>query len=236
MEKQPNIPSPEEQAKIQRSRTLSDAELIKGGADYVPTEGSDMRLEVTPEQIKKIREDSPEEFEIQNEKIFGAYEKEIEDFISSFDTENPTKENLKKLVEYLDTTGENDKDGGRRYRGINLAEKVGIPFDMESTNGVKFFSNKIKNAAKNVSGRLDDKLVDLAYGVVSKQFYKLESEGNTYELCRLIDEGSVYPNRTVSDLGYDYIRWFRYDLNEKSKSRFFKIYYFLKRLSAESFR
>lgn len=231
MENQPNIPSSEEQAKIQRSRTLSDAELIKGGADYVATEEGNMRLEVTPEQIKKIKEDSPEEFEIQNEEVFGAYEKEIEDFISSFDTENPTKENLRKLVEYLDTTGEDDKDGRRRYRGVNLAKKLGIPFDMESINGVKFFSNKIENAAKNVSQRLDDKLIELAYEVISKQFYKLSSENNTYELCRLIDESSVYPNGTVSDLAYDEIRWFKYDLNEKSKSRFFKIYYFLKRLS-----
>ena len=48
-------PTPWEIAKEQQSRTLSDAELIKGGANYVPTEGDNQRLEVTSEQIEEIK-------------------------------------------------------------------------------------------------------------------------------------------------------------------------------------
>lgn len=47
----PKIPTPEGMAKIQKERALSDAELIKGGAEYVVDEKG-MRLDVTYEQIK----------------------------------------------------------------------------------------------------------------------------------------------------------------------------------------
>lgn len=43
------MPSPEEMAKIQKERALSDADLVKGGAEYVVNEDS-TRLEVTEEQ------------------------------------------------------------------------------------------------------------------------------------------------------------------------------------------
>jgi hypothetical protein len=45
------MPTPEEMAKIQKERALSDAELIKGGAEYVVDEKG-MRLDVAYEQIK----------------------------------------------------------------------------------------------------------------------------------------------------------------------------------------
>lgn len=45
----------EERIKIAKSRTLSDAELIKGGADYVLDEGAtELRLEPTRDQIAAI--------------------------------------------------------------------------------------------------------------------------------------------------------------------------------------
>ena len=42
------MPTPEEMAKIQEERILSDAELIKGGAEYVVDEKG-MRLDATYE-------------------------------------------------------------------------------------------------------------------------------------------------------------------------------------------
>jgi hypothetical protein len=61
MEKQPN---PEEIAKNQESRTLSDAELIKGGAKYVKdAEEREPRLHITDEQFEKIKEEMRKEIE-----------------------------------------------------------------------------------------------------------------------------------------------------------------------------
>lgn len=49
--------TPEEMDKIQKKRSLSDAELIKGGAEYRPTPGVDGKvdLELTYEQKETIR-------------------------------------------------------------------------------------------------------------------------------------------------------------------------------------
>lgn len=49
-------PSPEEQAYIEEDRTLSDAELIKEGAKYKINEKGEKRLELTAEQIDKIKD------------------------------------------------------------------------------------------------------------------------------------------------------------------------------------
>ncbi|KKW06964.1 MAG: hypothetical protein UY41_C0011G0021 [Candidatus Moranbacteria bacterium GW2011_GWE1_49_15] len=50
------MPTPEEMAKIQKERALSDAELIKGGAEYVADENG-LRLEVTREQANQIEDE-----------------------------------------------------------------------------------------------------------------------------------------------------------------------------------
>ncbi len=62
---EPKMPTPEEMAKIQKERALSDAELINEGAEYVVDEKG-VRLEVEYEQIegakkemKKEKEESP---------------------------------------------------------------------------------------------------------------------------------------------------------------------------------
>ncbi|HEC30727.1 MAG TPA: hypothetical protein ENI66_01795 [Candidatus Yonathbacteria bacterium] len=60
----PNQPTAEEQANIETERTLSDAELIKGGAEYkVDEETSEKRLEVANEQVESAREDMEREGE-----------------------------------------------------------------------------------------------------------------------------------------------------------------------------
>ncbi|HBP01392.1 MAG TPA: hypothetical protein DD454_04255 [Candidatus Moranbacteria bacterium] len=53
---EPKMPTPEEMAKIQKERALSDAELIKGGAEYVADENG-LRLEVTREQANQIEDE-----------------------------------------------------------------------------------------------------------------------------------------------------------------------------------
>ena len=56
----PKMPTPEEMAKIQKERVLSDAELIKGGAEYVVDEKG-MRLDVTYERIKEAEKEMKQE-------------------------------------------------------------------------------------------------------------------------------------------------------------------------------
>lgn len=47
-------PSPEEQAELEKSRTISDADLLKGGAEYKVDESGEKRLEVTKDQIDSL--------------------------------------------------------------------------------------------------------------------------------------------------------------------------------------
>ena len=53
----PKQPSPEEMAKIEKERALSDAELLKGGAEYKIDEKENKRLDPTAEQIVKIKQE-----------------------------------------------------------------------------------------------------------------------------------------------------------------------------------
>jgi hypothetical protein len=56
-------------AEVMATRTLSDAEKIKGGAHFVMDENADKpRLEFTEEQIEEAREEMGEYFEVQKEK------------------------------------------------------------------------------------------------------------------------------------------------------------------------
>lgn len=47
-------PTPEEQAKMQKERTVHDALLLERGAVYVPTEGGNFRLDITGEQLEEF--------------------------------------------------------------------------------------------------------------------------------------------------------------------------------------
>lgn len=50
----PNKLTPKDVAKIEKSRTISDAELLKAGADYVVDKEGNKRLEVTPDQKERL--------------------------------------------------------------------------------------------------------------------------------------------------------------------------------------
>jgi hypothetical protein len=56
MEGTPNEYTPEEKAKLQQSRTLSDADLIKGGAVFIPSSNGEPVLNVTEGQKLGIKE------------------------------------------------------------------------------------------------------------------------------------------------------------------------------------
>jgi len=74
----PKKPTPEEIAEIEKSRTLSDAELLKGGAKYdVDEETGDTRIKTTEEQIEEIKQDhNREEMRIEFAKLPNMTEDE----------------------------------------------------------------------------------------------------------------------------------------------------------------
>jgi hypothetical protein len=107
MEKQPNMPSPEEVAKIEKERTLSDAKFIKDGAEYVVDEDTkEKRLDPTNKQIEvesginqERYEDLLKEFDRQTETLIEKYKYHLsvdEDVFLSHYIE-PLKEKLKEL-------------------------------------------------------------------------------------------------------------------------------------------
>jgi hypothetical protein len=59
---EPKMPTPEEMAKMQKERALSDAELIKGGAEYV-VDGNGMRLDATSAQKDAAENEMNEKLE-----------------------------------------------------------------------------------------------------------------------------------------------------------------------------
>jgi hypothetical protein len=193
MAKSPEF-SQKEVAENQESRTLSDAELMKGGAHYVPTENGESRLEVTAEQIEKIKSESVEEqrilvqkFEAQEHEGIEAFEKEIDDFIKSFPVENPTKEDIHKLLEYLYSTGSHTQ--GFDMVGES-AKKMGFPVEEKTyptgmhgmaTRTTYRMGKEVREVAEKVLRRADEKLTKLALEVAEKQEPKVEKEfGNKF--------------------------------------------------------
>ena len=48
--------TPEQIAELEKSRTISDAELLKGGAEYVVDEKEEKRLGITKKQLEEKRQ------------------------------------------------------------------------------------------------------------------------------------------------------------------------------------
>lgn len=80
MNKEKYQPSEEEQAKIKKDRTMSDAELLKKGAEYVMDNGvKKPRLELTEKQIEKARKEMDEEIKKKiKEQAFESIKKQAE--------------------------------------------------------------------------------------------------------------------------------------------------------------
>src|SRR3989344_8116633 len=57
------MPSQEEMAKIEKERVLSDAELLKGGAEFKFNEKGDKTFELTDKQIKEKKEEMEKDLE-----------------------------------------------------------------------------------------------------------------------------------------------------------------------------
>src|SRR3989344_5223073 len=76
----PNQPTPEEIAEMEKSRTISDAELLEDGAEYVVDEEGEKILHTTDEQKKKLH--GIIEFSPKKEKYYKYINKdEVEEYV-----------------------------------------------------------------------------------------------------------------------------------------------------------
>lgn len=135
-------PSPQESPEIKKSRTLSDAKFIEGGADYAPGEYGP-RLELTPEQLEEVKkefesveserslqrevEEEKEKFRIEFSEKIESVKSEVDRFIESFPPPNEIKEsdidNIFRMTEL----------GFSSYDGIGeFALKADLPIEVTS--------------------------------------------------------------------------------------------------------
>ena len=87
MEGEPKQYTPEEIAQLEKSRTISDAKLLKDGAEYSVNEKGDKAIILTEEQKKALHDSM--EFSPKRMEIYSKYidKKEVEDYLTALDSE-----------------------------------------------------------------------------------------------------------------------------------------------------
>ncbi len=227
--------SPKESPEVKKSRTLSEAKFVEGGADYVPGEGGP-RLELTPEQLEEVKkefesvedkrklqrevEEEKEKFRIEFSEKIEAVKSEVDGFIESFPPLNEIKEsdinNIFKMMEL----------GFSSYDGIGeFALKADLPIEVTSymsesyTGGKKviFKGGRFGNVnwynmargefalIQEVVGELGQKLDKLKIKVANEIMEQQREEFNNYRM------NIEHFLSTFDELGYgrrsfDYLR------------------------------
>lgn len=209
---------PKERAEVEESRTLSNAELIQGGAHFEPNEnGGDPRLEVTDEQIQKIRAEAPEEEKGLIEKLrakehenINAFEKEIDTFIETFPIDNPSENDIRKLLHYVRMTGTSYTDGSRRQDENDIgafAAKMNFPVKAVEMNYGRGGSvtryrlgEEAKELTKEILQRTDEKLTPFAIKIAEKLLSRPRDVlAQKYpEIIGFVRK--IYPNFTVRSM------------------------------------
>ena len=137
---EPKMPTPEEMAKIAKSRTESDAELLKDGAEYVVDEKGDERLELTKEQIEDAKKEM-EEYFLKIEKILNEREeinKSSEQLQREIDT---LKRSMSALMRDMHTfTRMLYSSGGK---GLDEWPKRDSIFELENT--MRYIQKQLQN-------------------------------------------------------------------------------------------
>lgn len=114
------MPTPGEQAKIEKERTISDAELLKGGAEYVVDENGEKILSVTIEQCDSLEKEHADE---QDQELGRRINDVLEALVVNGDSVSLTK------FFYLNETGISEK---LQEQGI---ETDGLEIRIEGRNG-----------------------------------------------------------------------------------------------------
>ena len=153
-QEQPKQYTPEEIAEMEKSRTISDAELLKGGAGYVIDEDEGKKLVANSEMIKEIRD----EHENEEEKKIGygkwlAFQKILEE--KGIEYQNTIR------VPYLDKNGVIRMVEGKLttpiVRGINVKVRL-TPFKVD---GFPIPDDKLPNVQEPARVDYDQILIPL---------------------------------------------------------------------------
>jgi hypothetical protein len=204
------------EAETQKQRTLSDAELVKQGAEYVDQENGEVRMELTPEQIEKIKEElndeselkrKKEEFEQQKEKLAEEFSGQINSYRESIDNLIDVDNieifdlSLKHLENVFKKNLPTEDNIGR------LSVKLGLPADLYGYYSGRFgttkptlitpeerLENGLDDQAKSdeyikVPGMIDQK-GNPTYNKFNDHFYKVESDAQKSLCEELLKESS----------------------------------------------
>lgn len=119
IERPSHQPSPEERAKIEKERTLTEAELLAGGAEYVVgPEGEIPRLQLTDEQIEHLKELHKQEGKWVERKIVeGIDPKESEIFC-----ENIINKLKIRFLDAVDKAEFSEEKIQKRFAGVSDSE------------------------------------------------------------------------------------------------------------------
>lgn len=105
--------TPEQIAELEKSRTISDAELLKGGAEYVVDEKGEKRLEITKKQLEGK---APDRIEMEKS-LNSILERNIG--INMKDKHDKYKGILAEIAWYNPITGRDVSDTGELIRFNN---------------------------------------------------------------------------------------------------------------------
>lgn len=111
--------SPEKVAHTQKERTLSDAELLKGGAEYkLDEKGENIMLEATEEQKDKAKEEMESDLKKREEEKLNSVREKFENTLRK-EEENIIKDKFKSIKEEISLLE-------KEYESINYEEPKGI--------------------------------------------------------------------------------------------------------------
>jgi len=136
--------TPEEIAEMEKSRTISDAELLKGGAKYVVGEDGEKRLEITGGQI----------YGIEN--------------IRFHEVSDENKQRLKELMDNLENLSQEDV---RPFEeGSFFGQNFGVSINYGNGDKVYYFTGEDNVIRKKIIN--DEKLTNEEIGILREKFKK----------------------------------------------------------------
>lgn len=199
-----------EKLNIQKERTLSDAELLRGGADYVEDKEGNMYLNPTEDQVKNMHLEMEDDLEWK--KLSHEQKKEEEEhfkdytvgvFSASSESNEAAKQNTRAIAEMLAEMGMDGMNGGyssgaMRTFAEGYAEKSkelgfkeaqikrhlhGIIFSKEVAGG--FIKEK---AGVNVDGEIKEMhtLSERAGGIIDNSDATIATEGGLGTMAEVL--------------------------------------------------
>mgnify|MGYP001559555202 CR=1 FL=1 len=226
---QPPMPSPEEMAKIEKERALSDAELLKGGAEYKFNEKGEKRLDATDEQLeearKEMKKDSKESrggLKSTKEMIAEQLSRETEELQKEKNAEQ--EKIIKEFEKSLNELQKDIRQGNVSYRidtpipplGIK-DEKADFLLGGEKVKNYPMYGGGIRNCSKEQLNRRDGGYISRIG--LSEQFeQEIYSDENDKEKIEFLKNANAFISLTSVNKINEYYE----KKKEKGLGKFFK--------------